>query len=90
MSAYERGLLPLKSSSPAPAARSAPGTPARRGGSGGGPSTPLGARTSAAALDVTPARAEADGEAAAAAKPRRVLCADCGGEGHWRWECSLR
>lgn len=100
--AFEMGLLPPKraaagdaaeSGVAAPAAmRTAPSTPARAPVAGRGTATPLGSRTMPA-LDVTPARTDAAAGTAgptAGAKRSRVLCAECGADGHWSYECPIR
>jgi hypothetical protein len=77
-------------------AGTAPSSPARPSAAAMRAATPPRAAASAVSpvLDLTPARvgagAAADDAAAAACKARRVMCAECGADGHWRYDCPAR
>ena len=95
--AYEQGLLApragAKSTASASAASStrassAPATPLRLGAKPSSRSvTPLRSMSPALALDLTPAR---EAHMGAGDDKRRVMCAECGTDGHWRWDCDKR
>ena len=78
----------------AAAAGTAPSSPVRPSAAAMRAATPPRGAASAMSpvLDVTPARAgvAAGAHEAGACKARRVMCAECGADGHWRVDCQLR